>query len=194
MAAGQSSRMRGIKQLLPWKGTFLLQHIVNVVKNIQPQKIKMVLGANIEKIKSRLEINEGMVDIIENPTWQNGLGNSIAVGVASILKSNPLPKGILICLADQPLVTEEYLMDLLDNFKTNKVDVVASNYGKRIGVPAVFGPSIYKELLGLNSDYGAKEILRKKSTAMLSLDAYGLLADIDTPSAYEKIYNENHNS
>ncbi|PIB37754.1 hypothetical protein BFP75_19700 [Maribacter sp. 4G9] len=184
--------MKDIKLLLPWKGSFLLQHVLSTLEEIKPTKISVVLGANASKIKERLQIDANSTEIFENPTWKNGLGNSISVGVRHILASDVPPKGILICLADQPLVTKEYLGRLLLEFTTQDVAIVASKYEKRMGVPAVFSPSIYPELLNLNSDFGARVILEKYKTSILGMEAKGFLADIDTPEDYEDIYNQNH--
>ena len=192
LAAGQSSRMQNIKQLLPWKGTFLLQYVLNRVEELGTTRIVVVLGANASKIKGRLEIDTNRTEIIENPTWKNGLGNSISVGVKQLTKSDSHFAGILICLADQPLVNSVYLQQMLTEFITKEVSIVASGYGDRMGVPAIFGPEIYNELKLLDSDYGAREILNKYKSTIRSLDGHGILADIDTPLAYQKIYNENH--
>ncbi|RRQ48338.1 nucleotidyltransferase family protein [Maribacter algicola] len=184
--------MQNIKQLLQWKGTFLLQYVLRTLEETKPAKISVVLGANASKIKGRLVIDANSTEIIENPTWKNGLGNSISVGVRHILASDVPPKGILICLADQPLVTPDYLNRMLLEFSTQNVSIVASNYGKKLGVPAIFGPDLYDTLLRLDSDYGARDILDSYTSVTLGLDAQGFLADIDTPEVYQKIYNENH--
>ncbi|KAA2216931.1 nucleotidyltransferase family protein [Maribacter flavus] len=194
LAAGKSGRMQDIKQLLPWKGTFLLQYVLNRVMELEAKRIVVVLGANAQKIKSSLKTDPSSTDIIENATWEKGLGNSIAAGVRYLRETYSPLDGVLICLADQPLVTPDYLNRMLLEFSTQNVSIVASNYGKKMGVPAIFGPDLYDALLKLDSDYGARDILGFNTSVTLGLDAQGLLADIDTPEAYQKIYNENHYS
>lgn len=191
LAAGQSSRMNDIKQLLPWRGTFLLQHALNTIQKIRPTIIAVVLGANSNKIKMHLEIDENNTQIIENKDWANGLGNSISKGIRYLVQNQEI-EGVLICLADQPLITKEYLSKVLQEYQKNEVDIVASNYVKNMGVPAIFGPKIYPELMKLDSDYGAKDILLKYKDAILGLDTKNMLADIDTPEEYESLYNEEH--
>lgn len=192
LAAGQSSRMKDIKQLLPWKGTFLLQYVLNGVTELEVKRIVIVLGANAQKIKSRLKTDPSSTDIIENPTWEKGLGNSISAGVRYLREKYSTLDGMLICLADQPLVNPDYLNRMLLEFSTQNVSIVASNYGKKLGVPAIFGPDLYDALLMLDSDYGARDIMDSHTSVTLGLDAQRFLADIDTQEAYQKIYNENH--
>lgn len=184
--------MQDIKQLLPWKGTFLLQYVLNGITQLEAKRIVVVLGANAQKIRSSLKIDPSSTDIIENPTWEKGLGNSISAGVRYLMETYSPLDGMLICLADQPLVTPDYLNRMLLEFSTHNVSIVASNYGKKLGVPAIFGQDMYPALLKLDSDYGARDILDSHTFVTLGLDAQGLLADIDTPEAYQKIYNENH--
>lgn len=184
--------MEDIKQLLPWKGTFLLQHVLNRMEELGTKRTVVVLGANFHRIASDLKPDFNRTDIVKNPTWDKGLGNSISAGVKYLRENyNPMD-GILICLADQPLITNDYLSQLMSDFLEKHVFIVASNYGNKIGVPAIFGPELFDELLDLDSDYGAREILRKHQSGLLGLDAQGLLADLDTPTEYKKLYNENH--
>lgn len=192
LGAGQSSRMKGIKQLLPWKGTFLLQHALNTLIKLDLEKVFVVLGANFEKIRPKLDSESQMVQVIDNPTWEKGLGNSISVGVDHILKDNTEVAGVLVCLADQPLITETYLKRLQSHFETGIYPIVASNYKDRVGVPAIFSRSVLNELLSLGSDFGAKHILTKYQSSLVALDANTILRDIDTPEEYEKLYNEHH--
>jgi len=192
LAAGQSSRMRGIKQLLPWKGTFLLQHALNTLIKLGLEKVFVVLGANSEKIRPKLNSESQMVQVIDNPTWEKGLGNSISVGIDHILKDNTEVAGVLVCLADQPLITYTYLKRLQSHFETGIYPIVASNYKDRIGVPAIFSRLVLNELLSLDSDFGAKHILTKYQSSLVALDANTILMDIDTPEEYEKLYNEHH--
>ena len=77
LAAGSSSRMGVPKQLLQWKGTNLLQYCINSVKDINADAIFLVLGANSEKIRSKIDTNQ--ITVLYNHNWKKGLGSSIRV-------------------------------------------------------------------------------------------------------------------
>ena len=192
MAAGQSSRMKGIKQLLPWNGTTLLQHTLNTILDIKKNKVFMVLGANSDLIEAELKLVKQPVALIKNEKWQKGLGSSIACGIDFILEQEHTIDGILICLADQPLLTDVYYKKLLQIFRTNDVAIVATKYPNKSGVPAVFSTKIAQELIHLNEDYGARRIMSKYKDNMIVLDAGEQIIDIDTPETYEHLYKQ-HN-
>ncbi len=192
MAAGQSSRMKGIKQLLPWKGTTLLQHTLNTIYDIKKENVYIVLGANSKRIEEELHLVKQPVTPIINEKWENGLGSSIACGIDCILQKAQTIDGILICLADQPLLTSGYYQKLLQVFITKKAPIVATKYPNKSGVPAVFSTKIAQELIHLNEDHGARHIMSKYKDSMIVLDAREQIMDIDTPETYELLY-EQHN-
>ena len=182
--------MGNIKQLLAWKGTFLLKHTISNVLQLESTQTIVVLGANYERIKA--EIQQECIQIIYNTNWENGLGNSIAFGVKHIL-SNYNVDGVLITLADQPLIDATYLNTLIGSFKIGKKQIVASNYGnEKLGVPTLFDSCYFEELSELNQNKGAKKVIENHLDNVSALNAKHLISDIDTKEDYEKLYKENH--
>lgn len=190
MAAGESSRMKGIKQLLPWKGTTLLLHTLNTLLTVQKDCIHMVLGANADIIQTKLKLHKEPITLIKNKKWKNGLGSSIACGVDFILKQNEAIDGILVCLADQPLLKSLYYQDMIAVFNTNSAPIVATKYSKKSGVPAVFNIETARELIHLKEDYGAKHLMAKYQDKMIVLEAGEQIIDIDTPETYNIVYKQ----
>lgn len=190
LAAGNSSRMGSPKQLLKWKNTTLLQHSINSVKAINDINI-LVLGANFEKIEPSI-ISDDII-ILQNKHWQKGLGNSIAAGVQYVKESLPNVDNILIVLGDQPLINSDYLKKMIGIHKLNREKLICTMYEKgRLGVPAIFNNSFFEELLQLNDDKGAKNILQMYSDRMLSVHGENLISDIDTIDDYELLYKKHH--
>jgi molybdenum cofactor cytidylyltransferase len=190
LAAGNSSRMADVKQLLPWNDTFLLNHTINNAAQLNHSKTHVVLGANCEQIKSA--INRANIEIIYNKEWKKGLGSSIAFGVKHI-KSKKQFDCVLTILADQPLIDTDYLSELVNLFEIKKNQIIASSYGnKKVGVPALFDGIYFDELSTLNEDKGAKQILKKHNTFVKTLNAENLITDIDTIEDYEQLYKANH--
>lgn len=182
--------MGDIKQLLAWKGTFLINHSIETVLQGDSSKTIVVLGANYEPIKA--EIQQEHIQIIYNKDWENGLGSSIAFGVKYV-QNNYEVDGVLITLADQPLIDTNYLNSLVNSFEVGKNQIIASNYGnEKLGVPALFDSFYFEELTQLNNDKGAKKIIENHLDNVLALNAKHLIADIDMKEDYEKLYKENH--
>jgi len=189
MAAGASRRMNDIKQLMPWKDSNFLLETVKTVQQSQANSLHIILGSNAEYITSECRFDENDISVLVNPNWVNGLGNSIAYGVEAVLKENADLDGILIFLADQPLLSFNYLNSLIKEFKKNPSKIIATNYGNKVGVPALFPKLQFHDLSELEGDFGAKELLNRNGHAIISLEASDQIIDIDTKLEYDKLIN-----
>lgn len=187
LAAGESKRMNGIKQLLPWKNTTLLGNTIEQAIQSKGNAVYVVLGANANQITPT--IAHYNIQIIENKNWKNGLGNSIACGVHFVKENQGDYDAILITLADQPLLTADYYNLLIDNYVQNKAKIIASETNNSPSVPAIFDAVYFEKLSQLNQDQGAKEILIAAQNEVYVLPADTNLIDVDTTSAYEELYN-----
>ncbi|PKA96403.1 molybdenum cofactor cytidylyltransferase [Flavobacteriaceae bacterium MAR_2009_75] len=186
LAAGSSSRMGRPKQLLSWGKTNLIGNAIDQAKNSQSDKIVVVLGANSELIKDK--IGRWEVDIVENEDWKAGLGSSLAKGVTHLTEHETFD-GILVMLADQPLIDSAYLNLLIESFYTTSYSIIATAYSKRAGVPALFDKKFFESLCDLGEDNGAKLIIEQFGHEVLSLDPGKKATDIDTEVDYINLTN-----
>jgi len=121
------------------------------------------------------------------------LGNSIAFGVEHILKSESNFDGILIMLADQPLIDSTYLNLLIHEFEVGKSQIIASLYkNDKLGVPVLFDKFYIEELSKFDDDKGAKALLHKYSNHVSAINAKHIVSDIDTIEDYKRLYKANH--
>ncbi|MEM7085315.1 MAG: nucleotidyltransferase family protein [Bacteroidota bacterium] len=191
LAAGGSKRMGAPKQLLPWGDSTLLGHTVNIALQLPCNQVVVVLGAHAEEIKETILTDAVLV--FEHERWEEGMGTSIAWGISRLIKSVPEIDGILILLADQPLVTPTYLNTIMASFSPGKQQIIATSYdGQKQGVPALFDAAYLDELLTLKGDKGAREILQKYKSKLELHSAAGQLSDIDTLDDYRALYAANH--
>ena len=191
LAAGDSTRMGTPKQLLKWENTTLLGKAIETAKKANATKICVVLGANYEIIKAK--INHYKVEILKNDGWKLGLGSSIAFGVTHLLESDTNFDAVLIMLADQPLIDSVYLNKVLEKYEMRKRRIVATSYNNtKQGVPVLFDATYFEELSQQNDDKGAKMILQKHSKNVSAINADNLVLDIDTLEDYNRLYNSNH--
>lgn len=190
LAAGASTRMGSPKQLLAWKGTTLLGYAIEQAQKLDSE-IFVVLGANFSKIKA--SIKHYPIHVLNNKQWEKGLGSSIAFGVNYMLKNKLNFDAILIMLADQPLINENYLRTLIHEFSTKKSKIVASLYeNDKQGVPVLFDKIYFDELSNLNDDKGAKALLKKHANNVSLVNAEAIVSDIDTLEEYQKLYDAIH--
>lgn len=190
LAAGQASRMQRPKQLLPWRETTLLNHCMATAFDLRNTKSFVVLGAHEDDILPT--INHSNVSVLHNEHWKQGMGNSISFGVTSIQSYGDFD-AVLIVLADQPLVSLPYLENMIQIYTSSKKGIVASKYeDNKLGVPVVFDVAYFKDLVELKGDKGAKGFLKTYQDDVYPLQASDIVGDIDTPEAYERLYNTHH--
>ncbi|WP_431165669.1 nucleotidyltransferase family protein [Tenacibaculum halocynthiae] len=184
LAAGSSSRMGSSKQLLPFKHTTLLGWTIEQALNLKTATVYCVLGANFQLIKK--EIEHYPIQILHNYNYENGLSSSIVTGIKYIIDKRY--DSVTILLADQPKITSFYIHEMLLISKENPTKIIASNYCKKVGVPAIFPATYFSELVQLTGDKGAKELLNKKKENLMKMTPFNLI-DIDTPEDYNKLTN-----
>ncbi len=180
LAAGSSSRMGKIKQLLPYKHTTLLGWTIEQAQASVADEVLCVLGANATEI--RVSIKNYKVKTSFNPNYKDGLSSSIVSGIKALENLD----AVLILLADQPFVTSAYLNRLLSEYQADEQRIIASNYERSLGVPAVFPKKYFDELKKLSGDKGAKGLLEKYRSELVKVDSENLI-DIDTLDDYLKI-------
>ncbi len=171
------------KQLLPWGNTTLLGHAVREALPVG-DRIFVVLGAHADILNESLK--KLPVSILNNPKYKHGLGASLAYGAASIAND---PRGfdrLIVALADQPAVDSAYLLRMVDAASLHPGCIIASSYGKRAGVPALFPAAYFPELSALGGDAGAGAVLQEHAGKVIALETPAPIYDIDTPEDYRR--------
>lgn len=188
LAAGASTRMGRPKQLLPWKHTTLIDSAIDEALKIT-KDVLVVLGAHFQEINAH--ISNKPIGIVENKSWHDGMGTSIALGVSELTRKKNYTD-ILILLTDQPLLDALFLKRIVTSFYEKNVKIAATDYEQNKGVPAIFDQSLFPELRTLNQDFGARELMKGYSNEIVGVAAQGKTADIDTKEDYTNLINENN--
>ena len=173
LAAGTSSRLGDItKQLLVYKNETLLKIAVKKALEIS-KNVFVVLGHEKEKCEKELEDFD--VNIIYNPNYKKGMGSTLSLGIKHSKDFNHT----MVMLCDQPFIPLWHFQALKENIQNE--NIIASSYEKNKSpkVPAIFPKKYYDELLKLDADIGAKEILQKESCINIQLEK-DFCMDIDT--------------
>ena len=173
LAAGISSRLGNItKQLLVYKNETLLKIVVKKALEIS-RNVFVVLGHEKEKCEKELEDFD--VNIIYNSNYKKGMGSTLSLGIKHTKEFNYT----MVMLCDQPFIPISHFQVLKENIQNE--NIIASLYekNKSAKVPAIFPKKYYDELLKLDADFGAKEILQKESCINIQLEK-DFCIDIDT--------------
>ncbi len=189
LAAGESSRMKKeVKQLLSWENTSLLGNALKQAQTSIAAGTYVVLGANADSIKKKIGIDPAI--LIQNKDWRKGMGSSIALGIKHVSSRPEQYDAVLLMLADQPLIDTGFINGLLDAWVDNRTSIVVTSYPTGVAVPAVFGESLFCELMRLDQNQGAKTIIDTYKKDILSIDPEGKEADIDTWSDYQNLLSK----
>ena len=190
LAAGASSRMGTAKQLLRWGEDTLIRRAIHTALKVTASEVIVVLGANYNLIEK--EIKDLPIIILKNKDWQLGLGKSIACAANYIINSKPQVDGILITLADQPLIDAEYLNELISAFSTEAQQIIATAYDKdKQGVPVLFDKVYFEQLSLLHDDKGAKQLLKTHPSFVKTLMPPVKNVDLDSEKDYKALYKKN---
>ena len=163
---------------MPWGDQSLIEHIVNVATISKAKNNYLLLGAHADQI--RTQIQQLPIIVVENKEWNKGLGRGIATGVRTILKREN-PDAILIMLGDQPYIDSTYINLLIQKYIDNdsSIDIVGTQYETKIGVPAIFSPGLFEDLLLLDTDKGAAALIADNIASTIAVDPKGKERDMD---------------
>ncbi|WP_315822367.1 nucleotidyltransferase family protein [Paraflavitalea speifideaquila] len=186
LVAGASSRMGQPKMFLPYKGSTLLDHLLEAATAVSDPAF-VVTGEHHAAIASALQ--GAPIHLIHHPQWQEGMGSSIAAGVTGILQAGYTPNEIILTVCDQPFVNGDLLHHLVITKYGSGKDLVACAYNNTIGTPALFDKKYFKALMALQGQPGAKKLLQQSPSEVATVDFPLGSIDIDTPEDYEQLVN-----
>ena len=175
LAAGQSKRFGGIKQLADINGVSLINHSLAKLLPLGFE-ILVVLGANDELIQPRL-VKNSKIRVIINTDWQQGIGSSLSFAVNEVADG---ASHLLLALADQIAMTTVDFQHFISSAKENTDNIICAEYEHTLGVPAIFPKVFFKDLRQLTGDYGAKKVLQNHSDQLIKLPFQRAAIDIDT--------------
>ena len=183
LAAGSSSRMGMPKQLLQFQGQTLLRRAALAALGAGCRPVVVVTGAHAGRTREELR----GLDVLEvlNELWETGMASSVRAGVSALTESDA--SAVVLTLCDQPHVTSETINALVAAHRATGSPVVASEYGGSVGVPALFGRSLFHELMLLEGQEGAKQVIKRHAREARFVAFPGGETDVDTPDDFARL-------
>ena len=180
LAAGLGSRMGGVKQLIPFRGMPLVQHVIDAARASRLAHVMLVLGHAHSEIIPKIDTRG--IDTVVNPDFAAGQSTSLRCG----LTLGPDADGVMFLLGDQPLVDSAFIDSIVDRFLAERPWAVVPFYRDRPGNPVVIGRELMEEASALGGDTGARGLLRKHARHVLRVDVDDpmILRDVDTMDDY----------
>lgn len=193
LAAGRGSRMSGDvpKVLLPMRDKRpILAHALQNALALKPYRLVVVVRPDIisaaQSIGSTLEV---AVEYTANPRFAEGMGTSLALGVATLSTLSPDAEGCLVLLGDEPLVPPAIVERLVTSFAEQQPAICMPLYGDQPGPPTLFSRDVFSDLTALEGDSGGRQLLGKYPGRIVRVPfaETDRPKDIDTWGDYEQI-------
>jgi molybdenum cofactor cytidylyltransferase len=181
LAAGESTRMGRLKQLLPWDGPPLVAWQVAQLRAAGAHNVIVVLGHAAEEIRPSVPPE---ADVAVNPAYQQGRATSVRCGAEAVPDDS---EAVLILSVDQP--RPAWLSRrLIERWRKSGALVVSPRFSYGYGHPVLLDGSLLPELrrvddatLGLRGLIDAH--LDKAESVLIANDAVDV--DLNRPSDYE---------
>ena len=151
-------------------------------------RLVVVLGHDADRIRRVIEPGDTSSPGIELGVAHaedhvEGIAASLRCGIACAVRENW--DAAMVCLGDMPLVSTILIDQLIDTYTiaTIRPDAVLPLVGGRRGNPVLWDRRLFPDLLSLAGDTGARSLLSRPTTRILSVetDEAGALEDFDTP-------------
>ncbi len=188
LAAGASRRLGEPKQMLSYRGKTLISTAVETAFATGLEPLIVVLGAQIDSLIPELEPYD--LKIVVNEHWQEGMSSSLRIGLEAAIKEKGELEAIIFMVCDQPFVTPELLLELVERASDESKLCVASKYGEVRGTPALFRKQLFPALFTLKGDAGARKLMEQYETQVEHVDFPLGIIDIDTKNDYETFLKE----
>ncbi len=146
LAAGEGSRMGGRpKCLIQINHQPMILRQLQMFKASEIAQITVVTGFHHEKIEAVIAMDTSL-HIIRNPAPENGQQSSVRLGLENLPDQ---PDLVLIALADQPLIDENDLQELLNAFDTRpaETEILYPVVGGQRGNPVLMSGACVRAFL-----------------------------------------------
>jgi len=181
LAAGGSSRLGQPKQLLPYRGRPLLEHVLGVARDCRFDQLLCVVGGGADDVRSAVDLSA--VDVVENPVFGEGCSSSIAAALGAV---DPRCEVLVLMLGDQPGVRTGTVEALLAGRRAAPLAVC--RYADGRGHPLAFSRSLFGDLSTLHGDKAVWKLLDRMGPRAVEVPISGPVPpDVDTWEDYEAL-------
>ena len=191
LAAGASTRMGSLKQLLPVSGVPLLERSLTAALASRLDRVVMVLGHRAGDIECALGTvgHDARLTIVHNRDYLQGISSSLATGVKKIARSHD---HAMVLLGDMPFIDRRVIDRLIAAYLKSRLPIGAVKVDEHPGHPVVFRRDLFPELETLTGDMGARALLTKYSDRICYIrpESDYDYRDIDTKEDYQKIQRD----
>ncbi len=167
--------------LLPYKGSTIIETVIENVLNSQVDVAVVVLGAESDEIKK--VIGNRPVRCCFNEFYKEGMLSSVKCGFRMLPCD---PEAVLVFPGDQPLLRPVITDKVISSFRDAGKGIVVPVHKNKRGHPLLISGRYKEDVLSLDPDEGLRSLAVKFSGDLLEVEADtpDILKDIDNQDDY----------
>ena len=193
MASGASRRFGLNKLLMEVKGKPIYAYGLETYAPIGQIDRKVVVSQNEEILEAGRKL--GYMAVFNNDSSE-GISASVKHGLRALgfeegRDYSDEASGVIFAVCDQPLLTSETVIRLIDFFKGNDKGMACLQFKDRGTSPRIFTYRYIRELLAIEGDLGGRQVLRrhKDDIAYMSVDNEQEVFDVDTLEDFHALWD-----
>jgi molybdenum cofactor cytidylyltransferase len=179
LAAGGSRRLGQPKQLLPYRGTTLLDAVLRTARACGFDQLLVTVGGAAEDVRAAVDLSG--TTVVLNQSYGTGCSSSI---VSALEVVDNRAAGVVLLLGDQPGVDVASARAAV----RPEAPITVCRYRDGIGHPFWFSRAVFPDLATLHGDKGVWKLIEsgRYEVAEVAVDA-DVPADVDTWADYESL-------
>jgi molybdenum cofactor cytidylyltransferase len=185
LAAGLSTRMGRLKQLLPYGEHTVIEQVVATLLASPVQDVLVVTGHERAQIDAVLE--NWSVRVVFNPGYAEGeMLSSVQGGLRALPSAS---QAALLVLGDMPGLDVDVIRLLVQTYlATGDRSIYIPSYRMRAGHPVLVPRPFWQAILEAPRQASLRSVLRGPDTPIIwvEVDTASVLRDVDTPDDYEQ--------
>ena len=177
MRMGETNKLTKV-----WNGKPLVAHVLDAAKASSLRDIVVVTGHQAGQVAEC--VGDG-VRLVHNPDFATGMASSLRAGIGQAQSSGV--EAVLVLLGDMPLVSAADIERILDAFSEAGDDaIIQATCNGKPGNPVLIPTTYFDELLKIEGDKGARDLIRHYSDRRVLVEMGAAAArDFDTPEAFD---------
>ncbi len=148
----------GSKYLRPLGPVTMIERVVADAAAWPVDEVVVVLGPDADEIIESTDLGEATIVI--DPEWEEGIAASLRVGI-DVVRRQPAADCLIIGLGDQPGISVDLVVDLLERSRSQRA--VVPKYRYRRGWPVVVYHELWDRLLGFEGPVDLHDMLESHS-------------------------------
>ena len=179
MASGEGKRFGGNKLMADFCGKPLISHIINTAQNVFCNIVVVTRHKDVEQLCLELDAEVVYHDLPYR-------SDTVKLGLNHFGKNF---NGYIFCQGDQPLLSENTLVKMAEEFKNDKEKIVRLQYQNTPCSPVIFPQWAYDSLANLPQGKGGNVVVKNNADKVVYVNTPNIseTIDVDTKEDLQKL-------